>query len=151
MAHLQQGAALAGLWQDLWDQGPPSLRGLIIFGWARAQPEQALEHLGTLADDAGHIDLPTTMWSLVGPDGVGIIPVGKSARHVTEVQWRQLRKALATSGADDGLLSDFNQYSDSARFSRGAGKFQFPDGTTPANRELAKRFPRWSDSIDQAA
>lgn len=110
IAQLQQGRAFAGLWPDLWEHGPWSLRGLIFFGWSRADSNQALQRLNELVDSADRIDLPTTLWSLIGPEGPG---TGKlalaAAKYCDETQRDKLRQALIEAGADQQTLEEFDR------------------------------------------
>ena len=64
LAQLKQESS--SLWQHLWDDGPLSLYGVIMYGWIRSDPELALSHLSELIDSEGSIDLRTTIWSLMG-------------------------------------------------------------------------------------
>jgi hypothetical protein len=108
LAQLQQGKALAGMWEDLWEHGPRSLRGLIFFGWARADSLQALRQLGELADSADPIDLPATLWSLIGPEGPGIRELSLNASRCNGMQQSKLRQALVDVGVDQQTLREFD-------------------------------------------
>ncbi len=106
LAHLQEGKALTGMWQDLWENGPQTLRGLIFFGWVRASSDEALQRLGDLADSGDNIDLPATLWSLIGP--IGIKKLALQATKCSNNQRRILRKALIDAGADQQTLAKFD-------------------------------------------
>lgn len=107
LASLQEGPWLAKTWKGLWQEAPRSMRGLIIFGWARADADEALNGLGELVDMEGQIDLPSTLWSLIGPKGPGVSRVAEFARKLTEPMQHRVREALATAGADESQLARF--------------------------------------------
>lgn len=114
LAQLQRPNMLALFWRDLWENGPRSLRGLTIFGWARSDSAAADQHLGDLADSAAAIDLPSTVWSLIDPDALGIVGFGKASEYTTDAQRTVLREALREAGADASTLRDFDLYSSKA-------------------------------------
>lgn len=108
IAQLQSPRLLTSFWQSLWDNGPRSLRGLTFFGWARADREQALGHLDELVESRSEIDLSDTVWSLIGPEGPGIIDFARGAkRHPREVK-QALHDALVEAEAE---FRDFDVFS----------------------------------------
>lgn len=141
LARLQQRGELAPFWKSLWVHGPPAIRGLVIFGWARADADAALSRLGELVDMHDRIDLPATAWSLVRKRGPGVVKVAQAARSLTDDQRALLRDALERAGADQTILRDFDMYGGG----QGAGgTFVFPQevigkqqGGTPPSR------PKW--------
>ncbi len=108
LAFLQAGGGLDKFWESLWQNGPRSARGLTLFGWARANAEDALGHLGELVDMSDEIDVPTAVWSLVTPSGPGINAVGRAAGAMDEQHRQMIRAALENSGADASYLRDFD-------------------------------------------
>ena len=149
LALLQEGACLARFWEDLWQRGPRSLRGLVMFGWARAYPQDALEHLGELVETDGEIDLPSTLWSLVGAHGPGIFRLAEFARRLVPDQQRRIREALDQAGATEAQLRDFDYTA--AAPEAGDGDFAFPGGTAPGNVEAARTRPVWGTTLPTAA
>ena len=108
LAQLQQGPRFAGLWEDLWEHGPRTIRGLTMFGWARADAVKALEHLGELVEMKDEIDLPATSWSLIQDRGPGLRRVIEASARLSAKRRKILRSALATAGADDRTLQTFD-------------------------------------------
>lgn len=108
LAELQSDASLAGLWKSLWDQGPTSMRGLIIFAWARADADAALARLGELVETGDEIDLPATLWSLIQPEGPGVITLSKAAARLALSTRNALRQGLSDAGADTTVIRDFD-------------------------------------------
>lgn len=144
LARLQKDRRYAGLWESLWQSGPRSIRGLTIFGWARADPEQALTKLGELADMKDEIDLPATVWSLVGPDAPGVFEVGRAARRCSSQQREALRQALAEAGADESTLRDFDLQAGPP--TGGDTGFPFRPSTAPANPSAARVPLQWAEA-----
>lgn len=108
IAQLQSPGLLTSFWQSLWDNGPQSLRGLTFFGWARANKEQAFGHLDELVESRGEIDLSDTVWSLIGPEGPGIIDFARGAKpHTREVK-QALHDALVEAEAE---IREFDVFS----------------------------------------
>lgn len=110
LAQLSVPGMYTDFWRDLWENGPRSLRGLTIFGLARANEAEALKELDELAASAGDIDLPATVWSLQAPEGPGLISLAKAAAHSKEETRDSLRKALVDAGAYEHILRDFDGY-----------------------------------------
>lgn len=115
LAALAQRPSLARFWEQLWETGPRSMRGLILFGWARAYPEDALEQLSELVEMKAEIDLPTTLWSLIGPRGPGLTLIAEHAAMLTVEQAEQIRRALEEAGADADQLAQFDAHLDEER------------------------------------
>ena len=139
LALLQKDASLARFWEELWNTGPRAAAGLVIFGWARAYPDDALERIGELVDLADQIDLPATLWSLIGRRGPGLFKLAEFCERLSSEQRQTIRQALETAGADAGQLRDFD-FKLSAKTPAEPG-FQFPDGTNPVDPEAAKILP----------
>ena len=100
IAQLQSPGLLTSFWQSLWENGPRSLRGLTFFGWARANKDQALARLDELVESRSEIDLSDTVWSLIGPEGPGIIDFARGAEpHPREVK-QALHDALVEAEAE---------------------------------------------------
>lgn len=149
LAHLQTPGWLGAFWQALWERGPRALRGLTIFGWARAAQQNALAKLGELGDSAAAIDLPATLWSLIGPEGPGIVALGKAAKHCTAAQRHVLRQALEEAGADQHILRDFDRYA--KRHTKGDGRLPWLDKVVPDRPGFSRHRPRWTAPVAEAA
>lgn len=141
LAMLQEGANLARFWEELWHKGPRWLRGMVFFGWARAYPEEALEHLGELIDQEEAIDLPTTLWSIIGPRGPGLAPLAEHSRGLPADKRHKVRSALETAGAQEHQLRDFDFLSCEPPVRDG---FPFGPDTLPRNEEAARALPAWN-------
>lgn len=111
LAFLQSGSKrqvdhprrLADLWEKLWHNGPRSIRGLTIYGWAGTDEQAALKQLGDLID-TDEIDLPTTAWSLIkNQGGPGLQAVSDAAAELSLEQLDKLQQAMAKSGMTDRL------------------------------------------------
>jgi len=145
LALLQDGGCLARFWEDLWQRGPRSVRGLVMFGWARAYPQDALQHLAELVETESEIDLPSTLWSLVGSHGPGIFLLAEFTRRLAPDQQGRIREALAQAGATDAQLRDFDYTAAATEATDGA--FVFPGGTAPSNVEAARKRPVWRTTL----
>ena len=139
LALLQEDGSLARFWEELWQTGPRAAAGLVIFGWARAYPEDALERLGELVGLADQIDLPATLWSLIGRRGPGMFRLIEFCERLSPENRQTIRRALESAGADAGQLRDFD-FKLSAKTPAKPG-FQFPEGTTPVDPKAAKKRP----------
>ncbi len=143
LAMLQDGGRLAQFWEELWEKGPPDARGLVIYGWARAYPDDALEHLGELVEMRGSIDLPATLWSLVGAAEVGWPKFGEYAAKLPADKQQVVREALEKAGAEEQELVHLGP----ALAPAGSGKFLFEADTWPRNAVAARRPPRFCSSL----
>jgi hypothetical protein len=104
---------------------------MTIYAWARADSRRALEHLGELVDTGG-IDLPATLWALIGADGPGVDAVAEAAAPLPHASRKAIVRALRRAGADGATLRAFEQDD------RG-----FPWMESGYNVETAIR-PRWA-------
>ena len=138
LAELQEGAWLASFWRSLWERGPRDLRGLAFFGWVRAEREQPLRRLGELVRSADHIDLPATVWRVIGSGGLSVIELAQAAAACPVSQRQALRQALADAGADSVMLRDFERHSRLRSQSHAGFPWPFPDDGAPRKR------PRWA-------
>lgn len=149
LAVLQQGGKLSSFWEDLWHDGPRSLRGLVIYGWARACADKALDHLAELAQMEEEIDLPATLWSLLDGDGPGLAALAARSKALSEENRCAIRRALVTAGADEKQLRDFDFQLASAVL--GGEEFPWSDDVVPKDPETAREHPQWQVPEKQAA
>ncbi len=108
LAMLQDGGRLARFWEELWAKSPPSYRGLVIYGWARADPDEALGHLEELVDTGGSIDLPATLWGIIGAPEVGWPKFGGYAAKLPADKQQVVREALKEAGAEEQELKQLD-------------------------------------------
>ena len=106
LALLQRDATLAPFWETLWARGPRSVRGLTIVGWARADRDRALQHLGELIGTEG-VDLPATLWALVAPSGPGVPAIAEAVKRLSVALQKKVTYALRRAGADADTLRAF--------------------------------------------
>lgn len=144
IAFLQADGGLDKFWESLWHNGPRSARGLTLFGWARANAEKALKHLGELVDMSDQIDVPTAVWSLVTRSGPGVNAVGRAAGAMDKQHRQRIRAALEKSGPDASYLRDFDLAAGPP--SADVGAFPFPPETAPKDREAALKRPAWLEA-----
>ncbi|MBI3892851.1 MAG: hypothetical protein HY303_15115 [Candidatus Wallbacteria bacterium] len=137
LVRLQSSGRYAPFWRDLWEDGPVGLAGLAFHGWFRADPDDALEHLGQLVERAGSLDLPGVFWTIVSEDYPGEIEVFRAAAACDEDQRRRLRLALVQADAGAATLRDFDLQGNPPALDDGG----FPWSTdVPKSRSEA---PRW--------
>ena len=134
LAMLQRDATLAPFWENLWRMGPRSVRGLTMFGWARADDGRALQHLDELIQTEG-IDLPATLWALAGPDGPGVPAMAEAAAVLPDALRRKITRALRSAGADAETLR---------RLRAASSGFEWV--VIDINLEAAQQ-PSWSEKI----
>ena len=112
LAFLQSGSErqadhplrLADSWEKLWHNGPRSIRGVSIYGWAGIDKQAALKQLGDLIDTDG-IDLPTIVWTLIkNQGGPGLQAVSDASIELSQDQRDKLQQAMAKSGMTERLL-----------------------------------------------
>ena len=136
IAHLQNSSWLAPFWQGLWENGPRSLRGLVYFGWARADKDRAFSRLAELVACAHEIDLPGTVWSLLGPEGPGITALAQGTSSHSQSVKQALHDALVAAEAE---VTEFDIISGLRVV---AGDFIWPD-TAPPPTAQAIELPSW--------
>jgi hypothetical protein len=141
LAELQPEGVLAGFWESFWERGPRSSRGLIFFAWARADADAALRHLAELIRSEEWIDLPATLWALVGPRGPGLRKFAESTARLPPELRGRVRGDLQIAGADDAMLRDL----DLACGLPAEGGFLFPPEANPRDEQAARRRPEWEE------
>lgn len=144
LAHLQNSSWLAPFWQGLWENGPRSLRGLVLFGWARADTEEAFSRLAELVDCADEVDLPDTVWSLLGPEGPGIQALAKGANLHGQSVKQAIHDALIAAEAE---VTEFDIISGLSVI---AGDFIWPDTAPPPTPQTIE-LPSWGSRVGEAA
>lgn len=137
IAHLQTSSWLAPFWQGLWEDGPRSLGGLVYFGWARADRDRAFSRLAELVDSADVIDLPGTVWSLLGPEGPGINALARGAGSHSQAVKQALHDALVNAEAE---VMEFDIISG---LIVAAGDFIWPETAPPPTAQII-RHPDWA-------
>lgn len=148
LALLQDGRSLAGFWEDLWAKAPPSYRGLVIVGWARAKPDEALGHLEELVDTGGSIDLPATLWGVVHAAEVGWPKFAEYAVKLPAEARKGVRAALEKVRVEEHLLEQLDSGPEAVAEADG---FPFAPEVLPHNAEVARRRPRFCEPVKHAA
>ncbi|MCP4594554.1 MAG: hypothetical protein GY842_27800 [bacterium] len=143
LAQLQSPGVLERFWEAMWDRGPRVMRGLFFFGWVRADSRAALARLGDLAEMGSQIDLATTIWSLVGQYGPGLLDLSRTAAKLTPQRRAVVRNALAEGGADENMLRRFDAEAEPTPPASDVGEFPFAPDTVPPDRAAARQRPEW--------
>ena len=142
LAQLQKDSRYAGFWKTLWETAPESARAIVFFGWARADRAAALLSLSRLVDAADSIDLPTTLWAIVGPLGPGLMALAQAARALPAGARAAVRSALETAGATRVMIRDFDLTAEEVEASS-THRFQFP----LKNRPAPTARPSWDPAL----
>jgi hypothetical protein len=102
LAFLQPRGRMGQFWQGLWEFAPRYLRGMILFGWSCADPQEALRHLSGLLPlcEADPALLPQTMWALTKGDGPGLDAVGHALDQTDPAHLPVFYAALHAAGLD---------------------------------------------------
>ena len=108
LAHLQDGSALAPLWRDLWQNAPVSLRSIVMYGWARADPDAATEQVPVLLSSSTEIDLPASIFSLFQSDVLSFEQFRRIAALCDDEQYKTLRHTLLTLDIDEALIQELD-------------------------------------------
>lgn len=112
VAQLQQPGVLEHFWRSLWENGPRSFRGLVIFGWARADVDAALARLPELVADRDLVDFEGALWSLTDSQwGPGLIALAMAAAKCSVEDRSIMRDALARAGLEERGLQEFDLHS----------------------------------------
>lgn len=107
IAQLQGPPVFESLWQHLRENGPRSLRGLVIHGWAGINPTEAIRHLGELLDTSEVANSHVVLKGLLDLKGCDANAMGSYAQALPKAKKQLLYSQLEEAGVTHDQLHTF--------------------------------------------
>jgi hypothetical protein len=144
LALLQVNRSHAELWHRLWAKGAAWLRPLILFGWVRSEPSEAIRHVNELVTTTKRDALPSALNALLQPGGLSIFDLANSLTESGAETQQKARQALEDAGCDAMLLRDFEAALLPAAVKADGFPFDVPK---PSDSVFTRHFVGWDTEL----